>query len=61
MRCPHCKGTGEAPTRLRQECLGCQRKVMVSFETTDDLAKHDGRVYCDECKRNGVDARDARL
>lgn len=50
-RCPHCKGTGQAPIKLAQECISCQKKVMVTFESASDLAQHDGAVYCDECKK----------
>jgi hypothetical protein len=48
--CSHCKGTGEALIKLQQECIGCQRKITVTFESTADLVKSDGRVFCADCK-----------
>jgi hypothetical protein len=50
VRCPHCKGTGVAPIRLQQECVGCQRKLIVTFEDTAEMARSDGRVYCKDCQ-----------
>jgi hypothetical protein len=52
-RCPHCKGTGEAPIKLQQECVGCQRKMTVVFETHEDMVRYDGLIYCRDCKPSG--------
>lgn len=48
-RCPHCKGTGEVPDKIEQECIGCQRKVTITWDA-DRAAGYDGRVYCRDCK-----------
>jgi DnaJ-class molecular chaperone len=54
-KCPHCKGTGVAPIRLPQECIGCQKKITVTFETTEEMLATEGRVWCSECKKEGRD------
>ena len=50
MKCPQCKGTGEVPLKLQQECISCQRKVIMTFDSHEDFVRHDGRVYCDDCQ-----------
>lgn len=49
--CPNCKGTGVAPLKLVQECVGCQRKMTVTFKAHEDLTRHDGVVYCSDCTK----------
>lgn len=50
MRCPHCKGTGEVPNKIKQECVNCQRTVVVSYETTAELIAMSPNILCAECK-----------
>jgi len=53
-KCPHCNGTGQAPIKLKQECVACQRKLSLTFKDHDEFmafATKDGLVYCDECKK----------
>lgn len=52
MKCPHCKGTGEAPIRLKQECIGCQKEITVTFKDVAEMVKGDGRVYCADCRQD---------
>lgn len=56
MKCPHCKGTGEAPIRLKQECVGCQKQLTVTFADTAEMLATEGRVYCKDCKPTGGEA-----
>lgn len=50
-KCPHCKRTIPAPIKLPQECVGCQKRIIVTFESLADVAENSGFVYCTECKK----------
>ena len=50
MRCRHCKGTGEAPDKLTLECVNCQKKVTIVFNTTAELIEKSTDVLCSDCK-----------
>lgn len=54
--CKHCNGTGEAPDRLRLECIGCQKPVWVTFRNNDELTEKCLNVRCAEC----LSIKDAR-
>lgn len=48
--CKHCKGTGVAPDKITLECIGCQRKVVVTYSNTAELAEKAERVLCGQCR-----------
>lgn len=50
-KCPHCDGTGEAPEKITLECVGCQRKVVVTYTSTAEIAAKCESVRCADCKK----------
>lgn len=53
-KCSHCGGTGIAPDRLTLECVTCQCKVVVTFNTAADLVEKCKDVQCANCKKNRI-------
>lgn len=51
--CPHCKGTGIAPDKITLECVGCQKKVVVTYTSTADIREKCESVRCADCKKQG--------
>lgn len=51
MKCPHCKGTGEAPGKIKLECISCQCSVTVTYTSTSELIEKSKDVLCPECKK----------
>lgn len=51
MICPHCDGTGEAPDVVTLECIGCQKKVKVTYRSTAELMALCDSVRCADCKK----------
>lgn len=49
MRCPHCKGTGQAPGKITLECVGCQCRVTVTYFDTAELIEKSKDVRCRSC------------
>lgn len=50
-KCTHCDGTGQAPDKITLECVGCQRKVTVTYSSTAEIAKLCEDVRCTDCKK----------
>lgn len=60
--CKHCEGTGVAPDKLTLECIGCQRKVTVTFRSLADLTEKCLNVLCSDCKtKEGTDDETQKL
>lgn len=49
--CPTCKGTGIAPETIQLECIGCQRRVAVTYTDSADLRAKCEEVRCADCRR----------
>lgn len=52
-RCPTCKGTGEAPSKITLECVGCQCRVVITYQDTADLIAKSKDLYCADCRKAG--------
>ena len=50
MRCKHCDGTGEVPDKITLECVNCQRKVTVTYDSISDLTAKCETLLCADCK-----------
>lgn len=50
-KCPHCEGTGIAPDKITLECVGCQKKVVVTYRSTAEVLSACASVRCADCKK----------